>query len=60
MSAPYHCTGKQILRDGAHFLDARDPETAAALTLLLNHARVAVCPDLSGEAIEQMKKVLWS
>ncbi|WP_179504379.1 MULTISPECIES: hypothetical protein [unclassified Sphingomonas] len=57
---PYHSTGKQVLRNGAHFLDACSPETAAALALLLNHARVAVCPGLPIEELEQMKKVLWS
>lgn len=60
MSGPYHAMGKEVLRDGQHFLDARNPEIAAALALLLNHARVAVCPGLPIEEIERMKEVLWS
>ena len=61
MSAPgYRNVGKQILRANEHFLDARSPEIAEALTLLLNHARVAVCPGLPIEQIERMKEVLWS
>ncbi|PTR05382.1 MULTISPECIES: hypothetical protein [unclassified Novosphingobium] len=60
MPGPYQATGKQVLRDNAHFLDASTPEIAAALALLLNHARVAVCPGLPVEEIERMKEVLWS
>jgi len=60
MPGPYHANSKEVLRDGRHFLDASTPEIAAALALLLNHARVAVCPGLPIEEIERMKEVFWS
>ncbi|WP_333837966.1 hypothetical protein [Novosphingobium sp.] len=61
MSGPaYANCGKQVLRNGDHFIDAKDPDVAGALTLLLNHARVAVCPGLPIEQVERMKEVLWS
>lgn len=54
--------GKQVLRDGHHFADTRDPDVAAALVTILNHATLEFPADpavVSDEAIALVDEVLW-
>jgi len=37
MSLPYRALGKEVLRNGAHFTDACDPDGAALIAAALNN-----------------------
>lgn len=36
IAKPFTSLGKQVLEDGQHFADARDPEAAALIAIALN------------------------
>lgn len=40
MSERIRAHGKQLLIDGEHLADCRDPEAAAVIEIMLNHARL--------------------
>ena len=59
MPDPYTSCAKQILRGKQHVADCRDPETAEALAIVLNHAQIVFAPEVSMERMEFVKGVLW-
>lgn len=59
MTPTYRAMGKQVLRDGNHFADTRDPDAATALVTLLNATEVEHPADTPDAELAHMREVLW-
>lgn len=59
MSDRFTSCGKQVLKDGEHFADARNPGTAEAITIMLNHGRV-FSGDITDGDVRVMREELWT
>lgn len=59
MVEPFSSMGKQVLLNGEHFADVRDPEAAQAVTILLNKGRL-LSMDTTDAEVALVKKVVWS